>query len=194
MTTTTLQSDPKQQGAQPANRSAFRHGLRSSRWPAGFSYQERQCNLYRRVLEDVVLAQRGEIDVIDAGTIHSAVQWAAHGAKAAKWLADGADLSPSDKLNHSREIARASTERDRAVKALGLDQHHGTADMWATIHGTVVNGAQLPADSTPAPESPSEPISRDDEQNGTVDSPTLPDALDERTEADSGDETEGGEQ
>ena len=74
-------------------------------------------------LEDTVIAARGEVTLVDAANIQTAIRWERHGALALRWLrTQGDQLKPTDQLAFSREIARASTERDKALAALKLDR------------------------------------------------------------------------
>jgi hypothetical protein len=103
------------------NRNALRHGLKSGKLPAGCQYVENRLNAFRRQLEDQILALRGEITLLDAANIQTAIRWERHGCLAQLWLRmAGTKLKPMDQLNFSREIARASTERDRALERLSL--------------------------------------------------------------------------
>jgi hypothetical protein len=82
---------------------------------------ENRLNAFRRQLEDQILALRGEITLLDAANIQTAIRWERHGCLAQHWLRKaGTKLKPMDQLNFSREIARASTERDRALERLSL--------------------------------------------------------------------------
>lgn len=65
---------------------------------------------------------RGEVSIDDAAYIQTALRWERHAALAHRWLNTAyAKLSATEKLNFSREIARASAERDRAISMLELD-------------------------------------------------------------------------
>jgi len=88
-------------------------------------YLEDRLNKFRRMLEDQLLATKGEISITDAATISTAVKWEKHAALCERWLRlaekRGEQLKPADYLSFSREVARASTERDKALKQLNLD-------------------------------------------------------------------------
>jgi hypothetical protein len=110
-------------GPPRKNRNAIRHGLRAGQLPKGTRYIEVRLNNFRRRLEDAVIAARGEVTIPDAGCIQSALRWERHAALAQRWLVLKYDeLKPTDLLQFSREIARASTERDKALAALHLDR------------------------------------------------------------------------
>jgi hypothetical protein len=100
----------------------MRHGLKAGKLPADCQYVEHQMNALRRQLEDAVLAVKGEINLVDAATIQTAMKWERHGALALRWLrVAGAELKLVERLQFSREIARASAERDKAIAALELE-------------------------------------------------------------------------
>ncbi len=109
-------------GGQPKNRNSMRHGLRAGKLPAKCQYIEIQMNGLRRQLEDAVVDAKGEVSLLDAASIQTAIKWERHGALALRWLRiEGDSLKLTDRLAFSREIARASTERDKALRLLDLD-------------------------------------------------------------------------
>ena len=114
----------KKRGGQPGNRNNLRHGLRGTgKLPAELAYLENKLNAFRRQLEDTVLAAKKQIDLADAANINTALKWEKHGALAQRWLTTQYnELKPGDRLAFSREVARASTERDKALAALKLDR------------------------------------------------------------------------
>src|SRR5437879_2730371 len=69
----TLAKRPKG-GAPNGNRNAYRHGLYSPRGPKSERYIDRAAGLFRRHLESCVLAEHGEISVLDASLIQSAAE------------------------------------------------------------------------------------------------------------------------
>jgi hypothetical protein len=108
-------------GGQRNNRNCLRHGLRSGKLPDDCEYIEWSLNAIRRRLEDAVLAARGEVGLLDAANIQTCIRWERHSALAQRWLRiKGGELAPMEQLKFSREIAKASTERDKALAALGL--------------------------------------------------------------------------
>lgn len=105
------------------NRNGMRHGLRSGRLPKGASYIKRDCDQFRRAVEDAVAERHGEFTVMHAAIIQTAMRWERHAQLAQRWLAKEAEqMSANDRLAYSRDIARASSERDRWLEKLGLDQ------------------------------------------------------------------------
>lgn len=108
-------------GAPKDNRNNMRHGLKAGKLPADAQYIEHQMNALRRQLEDAVIATKGEVSLTDAAHVQTAIKWERHGALALRWLrVDGENLKPVERLTFSREIARASAERDKAIAAMDL--------------------------------------------------------------------------
>ena len=108
---------------QPGNTNAIRHGLTVGTLPAGCTYVTRAIAELRRALEQTVLNLRGEISLFDAATIQTTLRWERHAILAQRWLRKEKEtLSADRKVFFSREIARASAERDKCLKDLGLDR------------------------------------------------------------------------
>lgn len=123
--------EKKKPGAPRGNTNAMshglnanlRHGLKAGKLPKDCRYIENQLYGLRRKLEAAVVAAKGDVSLPDAACIQTAIKWERHGALALRWLRlEEANLKPTERLAFSREIARASTERDRALQALGLDR------------------------------------------------------------------------
>ena len=113
-------------GAPRGNLNAARDGLAITRLclgtlPAAWANIGRVCADLRRALEDAVVERRGKVTLSDAFTIQTACKWERHGMLATKWLRDNPEMPPRERLDFSREIAKASEARDRAVKALEVD-------------------------------------------------------------------------
>jgi hypothetical protein len=103
------------------NTNAIRHGMRGGKLPPGCGYIEIRVNNLRREVEAAVVAQKGQIDIVDAAAVNSILKWERHGLLAAHWLRREADkLSAADRLRFSEAIAKASDQRDRNIRALGL--------------------------------------------------------------------------
>jgi hypothetical protein len=110
-----------------------KHGLRSTGWPKGTERERRAVGAYGRALREAVLAAGGQLDIVTAGLINTAMRWERHASLAARWLRlEHASLTPDQRLSYSRETARASSERDRAVAALGLKPTTGK-DPWSAL-------------------------------------------------------------
>lgn len=128
--------EPKKVGGQKGNRGHMRHGLNAGKLPKGCQYIENALNHFRRQVEDIVLENKGSISLQDAASIQTALKWERHGALALRWLnKQGDSLKPMESLAFSREIARASTERDKALATLGLSRDR-IRDAWAIIDAT----------------------------------------------------------
>jgi hypothetical protein len=85
-------------------------------------YVEHRINAFRRHLESEVVATKGEVNIVDAAAINSACKWERHGLLAQHWLRHEAEkLSCTDRLKFSEAIAKASDNRDKNIRALGLD-------------------------------------------------------------------------
>ncbi len=109
-------------GAKKGNQYALRHGMRGSKLPAGCVHIEHNVNALRRTIEAEVIKLKGEISVLDAAAINSILKWERHGALAAYWLRkEVAKMTLADRLRFSGEIAKASDNRDRNIRLLGLD-------------------------------------------------------------------------
>jgi hypothetical protein len=95
--------------------------LRAGQLPKDAKYIEYRLNAFRRTLEQAVLAAKGEVSLTDAGCIQTCIRWERHACLAQRWLVKAGDtLKPEQRLTFSREIARASAERDKAIAALEL--------------------------------------------------------------------------
>jgi hypothetical protein len=95
--------------------------MRGGKLPKGCQYIENRVNALRRQVEAALIDAKGEIGIVDAAAVNSVLKWERHGLLAAHWLRHEADkLKPMEQLQFSREIAKASTERDKALAALAL--------------------------------------------------------------------------
>ncbi len=87
----------------------------------GCSHIRTMIATFRASIESAVREQQGEIDVVAASTIDVCLKWQAHSLLARHWLAAEADtLSAADRLSFLCEVARGASERDRALRMLGL--------------------------------------------------------------------------
>lgn len=74
----------------------------------------------------------GEIDLPSACWINTALRWERHARLSARWLRIEAEaMSPGDRLSYSREVARASSERDKAIMQLRLPEKD--ANPWSQL-------------------------------------------------------------
>lgn len=110
-------------GAPAGNTNRTVHGLHGSALPKDARRLASRLSAFRRSLCEAVEARAGSIDLHAAATIDSAAQWQRHALLAARWLRlQHDDLEPDQRLAFSREVAKASTERDRCIRLLKLDQ------------------------------------------------------------------------
>lgn len=118
-------------GAPRGNSNAIvRHGLKAGKLPPKCQYIEHQINRLHRELEKCVLAVKQEITLSDAATIQSAIKWERHGALCQRWLRLEAEkLSATERLKFSESIAKASDNRDRSIRSLGLDAPPKAVDL-----------------------------------------------------------------
>ncbi len=124
---------PAKGGAPIANKNAVRHGLTTGSLPTGCAYVVRSTNELRATLENAVIELRNEVSLYDAAIINTAVRWERHALLAQRWLRLEADkMDASIRLSYSRDVARASAERDKCLKSLGVDVRPGS-DPWAAL-------------------------------------------------------------
>lgn len=128
---------PGKSGPPKGHGNAIRHGLSCGRLPKQARYIEHRINSLRRQLEEAVQQVRGKITLSDAANIQTALRWERHSMLAQRWLrVEGEKLAPMERLNFSREICKASTERDKALTALQLDRD-ATTDILDRLYRVV---------------------------------------------------------
>ena len=105
------------------NRNRTRHGLTAGQLPKGAAYVKRCTDQLRAGLESAVAERNGgEVSLYHAALIQSAIRWERHALLAQRWLRqEAATLNADQRLAYSREVARASAERDKCLKLLALD-------------------------------------------------------------------------
>lgn len=109
-------------GAPKSNGNAIRHGLKAGRLPKDARYIEYRMNAFRRELESAVIDCKSEVSLTDAALIQTAMRWERHAELCQRWLTKKQnELKPEQLMQFSRDIARASAERDKAITALGLN-------------------------------------------------------------------------
>jgi hypothetical protein len=125
-------ADRRSRGGAPAgNLNALRHGLTCGADPE--SYVTRLMTSFRQNIEAAVLAALGSITVAAASEIQAATEWERHRLKVRRWLKEAADtLTVDQKVNLSREAARAATERTKHLKALCIGSP-AKRSLWATL-------------------------------------------------------------
>lgn len=139
-------TDATSGGARLANANRLTHGLDSApeigrqrlalgKLPTSLARCERAANAFRRALEDAVELAHGRIEFAAALSINTAARWERHSLLAMRWLREhGERMDDAQRLAYSREIARASTERDKAVERLKL-QPEAQLTIAATLYG-----------------------------------------------------------
>lgn len=89
--------------------------------PPSLARVERSAYQFRRALEDAYTLAYGDVDFQAAAIIQTASRWERHAGLALRWLRDHEqELDHAERLGYSREIARASSERDKAIASLKL--------------------------------------------------------------------------
>ncbi len=152
----------RKRGAQPGNKNTLTHGLDAShglrvgRLPKGCGYIVRAVNDFARSFSRALVAQKGEVSFTDAAAVNSATRWERHSCLALRWLRLHADeMSHDQRLAYSREIAKASSERDKCIRATGLSICDVTEG--ASIYGTGFPFIDIDTpDPTAAPAGPSD--------------------------------------
>jgi hypothetical protein len=132
--------------------------------PRGWERCERVANHFRRVIEAAVMQAHGEITVVQALAINTAARLERHCQVALKLLRDGRDLATDQRCNLSREIARASAERDKAIDRLKLDRT--AKDSMQDALDAYYTSAPEPVDSTDQPGTADAPGATPESQAG----------------------------
>jgi len=137
--------------AQHGNANAIRHGLLSANG-APFPGVRKVANALRRTIEQAVLARHGEIDLLQAAWISSAVRWECHGLLCQRWLRiEHQKLSAADRLSYSREVARASSERDKCLERLKVGKPD-LKDWWQDFYRQPLTSPTPAANGTEQPQ------------------------------------------
>ena len=125
----------------------MRHGLRAGQLPKGAAYIKRECDTLRREIEQAVLEQHGEIGLYQAAVVQSAMRWERHGLLVQRWLRmEAGTMDAAQRLAYSRDIARASENRDRCLKELGLDAN-GRQNVLDVLYSTPADPPESPPTS-----------------------------------------------
>jgi hypothetical protein len=133
-------------GAPVGNENALRHGLRSQRLGRKLEYIARQTIIFRRHVETAVLSARGEIGVFDAAVVQTSCEWLCYALKVKRLLRLNDDTLNSDqKVAYGKEVARAMSERDKALKMLGIHSTASASSMIYTVPLDDESDESLPA-------------------------------------------------
>ena len=128
------------------NANRLSHGRRSSpavglvrielgSLPDSLQRVERQALAFRRLLENAVVEVHGQVSLPHALAINTAARWERHGNLCLRWLREHeATLTPEQRIGHSKAIADASTNRDKAVASLKLDRD-AKENIFAVLYG-----------------------------------------------------------
>ena len=135
-------------GAPKNNRNRMRHGLTAAKLPAGCQYIEHRVGQFRRQLESEIIECHGEITILSAALVQSAVRHETRAKLLQRWLREGEDevrtnvskggtngssttqttevkrttLSITERSGLLRDISSASDSRDRCIERLDLKQ------------------------------------------------------------------------
>ena len=99
----------------------MRHGLHSSKLPKNAEYIEVQRNVFRRAIEDALIAARGRHPTMtEAGFILAATKAFEHFKKADRYEHEATKVET--KLFCSSEAKKAAADIAKAIAALDLDR------------------------------------------------------------------------
>ncbi len=136
-------------GPRKGNANSLRHGMKGSKLPKGLIYVENRVNSLRRQVEAALIESKGGIDIVDAAAINSILKWERHGLLAAHWLRKEAEkLSVSDRLRFSEAIAKASDNRDKNIRSLGLDRDAADSVLTALYASLIPASVEDPIDDS----------------------------------------------
>ena len=133
-------------GPPKGSTNAKTHCLTIAVWPDGCEHDKRLVRTFMGSLRVAVVEAGGQLDIPTVATIQTCGRWERHARLAAKWLRNEHDkLTPDQRLSFSRDIARASAERDKCLRELKLDAKH--VDPWATLDAQYKAALQSPHDA-----------------------------------------------
>jgi hypothetical protein len=111
----------KRGGAPVGNSNARRHGLRSPRSAQPDRWIDRQTDEFRRGLEHDVLTVHGEIGIMAAALVHSAVEATRQALAELRELRTAYDkMDPSQRSQKRHAAVRLLDMRDKKIAQLGL--------------------------------------------------------------------------
>jgi len=134
----TTPTEPNKGGAPRGNANRLTHGVRSylaiGRLPKGASYIRRTLGLLRTAIESAVQEAHGEISIVSAALVQSAIRHEARCALLTRYLRDHDDsLTLSDRLGVLKQIGDATDSRDRCLRGLDLPSKRN-ANIWETLY------------------------------------------------------------
>lgn len=146
-------------GGQFGNLNSLRHGLTCGSIPQGSTYISRSVHEFRRAVEDALIAAKGEVSLYDAALVQTAARHETHALLAARWLRrEFESMSLDQRLMFSREVGRASSERDKCLKLLNLDR-----DARANIFDGLYQVREADVDNGPDDETDDKHADQDDD-------------------------------
>lgn len=108
------------------NKNHMHHGLTTGCNPPGCNYVTHAVSELRRAIEAAVITARGSVGLVDAAAIQTACRWERHALLCGRWLRKhvrGNDACRAAEL--LRDIANASSNRDKALGSLHLSKQPG---------------------------------------------------------------------
>ena len=129
------------EGAPLGNTNGLRHGRYSKKViPAGGlppgceSIHELMELMSKQLWKETQKLYGKKVTVLASATITTACRFETHAQLAQKWLRENPDLDVDMKVMISREIAKASAERDKCIRALGLPIGNAAGEnIWSGI-------------------------------------------------------------
>lgn len=112
--------------------------------PKATRYITAKLCIFRDALEQACIAAHGQVGLLHAAAISTALRWERASALSTKWFREhGDEMDVLDRVTLQKSIAEASERRDRAIEKLKLDAK--PADVWAEVY------------SQPLPSTPPQP-------------------------------------
>lgn len=135
-----VKQDTNSQGQfRQGNRASLTHGvhafLATGSLPKKASYIRRQLSQFKLALEAGVREKHSTISLYHAALIQSVIRHEARASLLQRWLRLGEGLSHADRVMTLKEIGNATDARDKALKALRLDDSDNGQSILATLYG-----------------------------------------------------------
>lgn len=145
----------RKQGAQVGNRNGLRSGLSVGdqkrvvlgRLPKGCGSIRAYTTALTNRLVALLVQARGGVSPLDAMVVDEIVRWEQHYLLAARWLrVNYTEMAPGERLNHSKQMAQATKERNRCLRELNLQAQDFVAsalyDNGPLLPGSLPNATQ----------------------------------------------------
>ena len=129
-----------------------RFGLMIGGGPKATRYVTAKLCKFREALEQAVVSVHGEVSLLHAAAISTALRWERAAALSTKWFREQGDkMDVLDRVALQKAIAEASERRDKAIERLKIERKE--ADLWASIYAAPLPATPpQPADDTEAAE------------------------------------------